>query len=232
MSINPQRHLDVFSPKAFGNRRVDVIGCGATGSRVARSLTQLGISNLHLWDFDTVEAHNIANQMYTTLDVGKLKVDALSAEIDAIVGERNFASIHPEKVDGTYSFGDIVFLLVDSMAVRKEIWEGALKMKLHTQFLIETRMGKDSGRVYAFNPNKRSYCLDWEKTLYDDSEAERSLCGGTISVGPTAEMLAGLAVWQLVRWFGIESGQNDSLEHEIIFGLKPTQFITRKFSEV
>ena len=232
MSVDPQKHLEIFSPHAFGKRRVDVVGCGAVGSRVATELARLGIENIHLWDFDSVELKNVPNQAFLPEDVGKAKVDALAAKIEEISGEKNFATVHHMKVDGNFEAGDVVFLLVDTMADRKEIWNGALKMKLRTSLLIETRMGADSGRVYSFNPNKRSYGVAWEETLCDDSETERSACGATVSVGPTAKALAGLAVWQLVRWFAVSQGGKDTLDHEVIFSMRPIQLLTRQFPEI
>jgi molybdopterin/thiamine biosynthesis adenylyltransferase len=227
MSVDPLRHLSVFPPHAFGARRVDVIGCGATGSRIALSLAKLGVENLHIWDFDTVEGHNLANQVFGLGDVGSLKVEALDRLIQRDSGVR--VKPHAEKVDGSQDLGEIVFLLTDTMASRKEIWERGLKLKLRSKLLIETRMGADNGRVYAFNPCKRSHILEWEKTLYSDGEAEVSACGASISVGPTAEIISGLAVWQMVRWFTVEQGGQDDLDNEIIFSLRSLITMNRQF---
>ena len=100
--------------------------------------------------------------------------------------------------------------------------------------MIETRMGADQGRVYTVNPTRPAQVKGWEETLYDDDFAEVSACGSTISVGPTAEYLSGLAVWQLIRWLAIESGQKegkeDSLDHEILFWMRPPSMMSRQFS--
>lgn len=228
MAVDPLRHLSIFSPYAFGARRVDVIGCGATGSRIALSLAKLGVENIHVWDFDQVEEHNVANQAFGLEHVGSLKVEALAALIKAATGTE--INAHAERVDGSQALGDVVFLLTDTMSSRKEIWDKSLKFKLKTQILIETRMGADSGRVYALNPNKPGHIKEWEVTLYSDDEAEVSACGASVSVGPTAEVIAGLAVWQMIGWFAIEQGADDSLDNEIIFSLRPMTTISRRFS--
>jgi len=227
VSVDPLRHLSVFPPHAFGARRVDVIGCGATGSRIVLSLAKLGVENIHVWDFDKVEEHNIANQAFGLGDVGALKVDALADLVYRDVGVR--VQPHAERVDGSQTFGDVVFLLTDTMASRKEIWERGIKYKLPVKLLVETRMGADNGRVYAFNPCMRSHILEWEKTLYSDDEAEVSACGASVSVGPTAEIIAGLAVWQMIRWFSVEQGAKDDLDNEIIFALRSLVTINRQF---
>jgi len=227
MSVDPLRHLSVFKPHAFGTRRVDVIGCGATGSRIVLSLAKLGVENIHVWDFDTVEEHNLANQVFGLPDIGRPKVAALADIVKRDAGVT--LNVHPEKVCGSESFGEVVFLLTDTMASRKEIWDKGLKLKLRTRLLVETRMGADSGRIYAVNPNLLGHIRAWEEAWYPDTEAEVSACGASVSVGPTAEIIAGLAVWQMIRWVAVESGEEDDLENEIIFGLRSTAFISRQF---
>lgn len=225
--VDPTRHLSVFSPHAFGKKRVDIVGAGATGSRIVLSLAKLGVENIHVWDFDKVEEHNIANQIYGLTHIGKLKVKALADTIRKLTG--TVITTHNERVDGSKQFGEIVFLLTDTMKSRKEIWDKGLKFKLHTKTLIETRMGADSGRVYTLNPSKPTHIKEWEATLCSDNETEVSACGASVSVGPTAETIAGLAVWQMIRWFAIEQGGEDVLDNEIIFSLRPMNIICRQF---
>jgi len=226
--IDPLRHLEVFSPHAFGGKRVDVIGAGATGSKVVLELAKLGVENIHVWDFDNVEEHNVANQAFGNGDIGKLKVHALAEIVKAATGTD--ISAHVERVDGSQQLGEVVFLLTDTMASRREIYEKGLKLKLRTKLLVETRMGADGGRIYAFNPNRPSECRSWEKTLYTDDQTVVSACGASISVGPTASIIAGLAVWQMIRWFSIEfASADDTLENEVIVSLRPMLVVTQKF---
>lgn len=229
-TLNTTRHIDILNPDMISDLRIDVIGCGATGSKIALSLAKLGITNIHCWDFDTVESHNIPNQVYTLQDVGKLKVEALQRIIKEATGTTTITA-HNEKVDGTQELGDIVFLLTDTMSSRKEIWEAGLKYKMRTSLLIETRMGKDAGMIYTLNPNSIGHIKEWENTLYEDQEAEVSSCGSTISVGPTADIVSGYAVWQFMRWFQIEKKEaDDTLENEIIFSLRSTYTMSRQFN--
>lgn len=225
--IDTTRHIDVFSPASFGKRRIDVIGAGATGSRIVLGLAKLGLDNIHVWDFDSVESHNIANQAYALADIGKTKLDALKELVKAATGLD--IDTHAERVDGTQELGEIVFLLTDTMSSRKEIWNKGLRYKSRTKLVIETRMGKDQGRVYVVNPMKPSQVKAYEGTLYDDEVAEVSACGTNITVGATAEFLSGLAQTQLIRWNEVQQGKEDALDHEIIFGLNPPIFMTRRF---
>jgi molybdopterin/thiamine biosynthesis adenylyltransferase len=218
-AIDTSRHIDVFSPGALGNVRVDIIGVGATGSRVVLSLAKLGLENIHVWDFDIVESHNIANQAYRLGDIGRLKVDALQEIVLDATGTR--VTSHNEKVDGSQKLGEIIFLLVDSMAARKEIWNKSIRNKIRVKLMIETRMGTDSGRIYTIVPADPDQIAKYEENLYEDVEAEVSACGTSMSVGPTAELISGLAVWQMIRWAAIKQGKQDKLNPEILFGLRP-----------
>ena len=65
--IKPQ---DYFSPTKVGSR-CHIIGCGSVGSTIAENLVRLGVTNITLYDFDTVAEHNIANQMFFSSDIGK-----------------------------------------------------------------------------------------------------------------------------------------------------------------
>lgn len=228
MTINPLRHLSVFSPNDFGSERIDVIGAGATGSKLVLQLAKLGIRNLHVWDFDKIESHNIANQMYSMSQIGKPKVEALKDLVKESAGIELQA--HNEKVDGSQALGGVVFLLTDTMSSRKEIWEKGIKLKLGIKLMIETRMGVDNGRVYTINPRSMVHIRGWESTLCEDKKAVASACGASVTVGPTADVLAGMAVWQFIRWYRESQGQEVAgIENEVVFALRPMQMFSRNF---
>lgn len=226
--IDAIRHLEIFNPDRF-SKRVDIIGCGATGSRIALTLAKLGVLNIHAWDFDVVAEHNIANQEFNQEDIGKFKTEALRDLIIKATGET--ITIHTEAVEGGEQLGEVVFLLTDTMSSRKIIYEESLKLKPHVQVVIETRMSTDNGRIYCFNPCSPTETQSWEKTLCSDEEVkEVSACGSPISIGPTADVISGIAVWQFLRWFQLNSeGGEDEPDNEIIFFLRPLTVLSSKF---
>jgi hypothetical protein len=226
--IDTSRHLSVFSAYAFGDRRIDVIGCGATGSRIALSLAKLGIKNIHVWDFDIVAKENIPNQAFGQNHIGLKKVIALADLIFLSTGLQ--VTTHDERVDGTQVLGDVVFLLTDKIESRREIWEKGIKNKLRTKLMIETRMGIDVGRIYTVKPIISSLGKAWESSLRAPAQTSPTACRASVSVGPTAEIVSGLAVWQFMRWFSIENGTEDELENEIIFSVRPeSNYLANKF---
>lgn len=229
--VNPLRHMKVFSPDTFGMRRVDVIGVGASGSWLVLQLAKLGISNIHVWDFDTVAEHNLANQAFGPDDVGKPKVESLARLVKAQTGA--VITTHNEPYHGQQQLGEVVFLLTDTMKSRKEIWQRAIKYKPMIKLMIETRMDADNGRVYAINPINPDHIKGWEATLYDDPVADPSVCGARITIGSTAMALACYATWAFMRWFAIDQGtapEGDKLEQELLFGLRPPFASFNKFA--
>lgn len=225
--INPIRHMSVFDPDKFGDQPVHVIGVGATGSRIALGLAKLGVRNLHLWDFDKVEEHNVANQVYGLKDIGEFKVNALQKIIADQTGSEPIA--HNAKVDGKEGLEGYVFLLTDSMESRKEIWEGGIRANPDILAMVETRMGRDSGRVYWVEPFDEGQCEKWEKTLCEDEEAETSLCGTAVTVGATAEVISGMAQWAFVRAFQQENEDLENKENEVVVAINPATSFARNF---
>ena len=230
--IDTIRHMLLFSPERFAQmiRRIDVIGAGATGSRIVRQLGKLGVTGVcevHVWDDDVVKGHNVGNQDFGNHQKGMFKVEALAQTVLLETGTR--IVIHNERVNGTQNLGQIVFVLTDTMQSREEIWEKGLKLKLRTNLVIETRMGKDCGRIYTINPGAMKHIAEYEKTL-NHNVAETSACGSPISVGPTAEILSGYALWQMMKWFMVQEGKEEIyVDNEVIFSLCPLNIMSRTF---
>lgn len=227
--VNPMRHQSVFDPDKWGDRVVDVIGCGATGSRVIELLSKLGVRKIRAWDFDVFESHNIGNQAAGLPDIGQPKVKAVAARVLRDSGIQIEA--REEKVTGAQKLGHTVFLLTDSMESRREIFSKGIKMKIGTKLLIETRMGVFDGRVYTIKPNDLKHIKAYEATLNSEAKPEVSACGTPISLGTTSTLVAAAAVQQFIRAFQIENGREDDLEHELMLGFGPFDVSSARFDK-
>ena len=198
--ISLVRHLEIFDPKDAPS--VTIIGAGATGSRVFASLVELGCTHITVCDFDFVEAHNLANQIYTRADIGSTKVLACADWYERKVGrpapiEMRFCS---QRIpDDQIEMSQVVFLLTDTMSSRREIFDACLKDNYKVTHVIETRMASSYGNVLIFDPCHGGQSTRWLNTLIDDNDAEVSACGSAISVGPTAAIIANLAVWRFIQ---------------------------------
>lgn len=197
--ITIRRHQSIFDPSKY-NHNIHIIGCGATGSRVFVALVELGCMNIHCYDFDVIEDHNLANQAFMADQVGTSKVDACKELYKRKTGRDAPASLvfHNQKVpfEKMPSLDGYVFLLTDSMASRKEIYKSCIEHNLLIDGVIETRMASTHGNVLTFAPKDEEKAKAWFETLSDDETTELSPCGQPISVGTTASIIANLAVWQ------------------------------------
>ena len=203
------RHDSIFNATKHALPAI-IIGAGATGSRVFASLVELGCTNITVVDFDIVESHNLANQIYRDADVGWLKVEACRNWYQHKTGRPTPASMYfiDQKVDAentlaNYKWAEqqsVVFLLVDSMAARREIFDQCIRTNPYLQLMIETRMASSYGDVYALEPQVNIDAKAWLASLTDDEVAEASPCGGSISVGPTANIISNLAVWRYINY--------------------------------
>jgi len=226
--INPQRHLSKFDPDDAKDYRIDIIGVGATGSRIALNLARLGLTNFHVWDDDVIETHNVANQDFNNTDIGKKKVHALQDNLKNNFGVDIVA--HDAKVTGDEELGDVVFILTDTMDSRKVIFEEGLKFNPRIKLVIETRMEAESGRIYMFNPCNPTHIREWESTLYSSEEAVTSLCGTRTSVVATAELICGYSIWNFIYWCNHQVGKvYQELSNEIIFSTRPYILLERQF---
>jgi tRNA A37 threonylcarbamoyladenosine dehydratase len=238
------RQASQLNPDCIKQKKATIIGVGATGSFVAYMLAKSGWGDcnsdhgiLSVWDGDVVEDHNLCNQIYEPQHVGMKKVDALNAVIKRGCGFD--IDTHAEMVvdQSDIRSSKYVFLLTDTMKSRAEIFDKCLRHSFNTDLVIETRMGIDEGRVYAFNPNDQDQVEAWDKTLYSDDVAVESACGSKTSVGATAMFIASMAVWKLIHHFDMRYGDNNTQKrgrgediiNEVIFSLGYDSMYTRQF---
>lgn len=197
------RHIEIFSPDKV-NYPIHIIGVGATGSFVAMMLARMGCPVLNIYDFDDVEIHNVPNQYYDNDDLGKLKVDALADKLklinpNIVVNKYSVpvAPVEDEEHKGIDKMSGYVFLLVDSMKVRRELWE-AIKKNKEIVHVWESRLGSDQARVYSLDMEEKDFSK-YEQDFYDDDVAEVSACGTSITVLPVVLQTASLMVVQFIE---------------------------------
>lgn len=193
---NHWRQLDVFNPIDF-KTIVHIIGVGATGSWIAYILAKMGVRTLTIWDHDFVEGHNCPNQVYGKQEIGMSKVEAMKMIIKRDCGIDVICK--PEKVDGSQPLEGIVYVCTDDMTSRKVIWDKALKLNLNVGLVVETRLAAEMCLLYTVRPTSFQDIKSYEETLYDDSEAEESVCTYK-AIGTMVAMLAGAASHKVVKY--------------------------------
>lgn len=71
--------------KRLLKKRILILGCGGIGTHIAWNMVTIGVGELVLVDFDTIELSNLNRQlMYDTNDVGKLKTEVLCGKLKQV----------------------------------------------------------------------------------------------------------------------------------------------------
>lgn len=184
--MNLNKHLEFFNPINIEDD-IHIIGLGAIGSNVALMLTRLGLSNIHIYDFDTVEAINVANQNYSEEQVGLSKVEATAQNIRSINPEVDL-TVHPKGWEGQKLTG-YIFLCLDNIDTRRKIVE-AQKGNRYIKAIFDFRMGLADAQHYAANYQDEKAVTRLLETMdFTHEEAKKALpvsaCGTSLSVLPT-----------------------------------------------
>lgn len=214
--MNIAKSYDFFQPETFGDR-IHIIGCGAIGSTVAENLVRFGITKITLYDFDTVESHNIANQLYTEQDIGKGKVDALAEHLIAINPELEDSSLLKLRPEGytDQKLHGYVILAVDNIELRKKIVQdnrcnGMIKA------MFDFRMRLTDAQHYAADWSKVDDIDNFFESMNFTSEEARestpvSACNLTLSVCTTVRLICALGVSNLINF-----AKGDEMKHIIL----------------
>ena len=229
---NLTRHSEIFTPDMLDSTPVHIIGCGATGSNIAFQLAKLGVPEIHLYDMDIVEEHNIANQMFHGEQIGMKKVLALKSILEQYkASEHTKIFCYPNKVDKGYiernPLSGIIFCATDTMSSRKEIFEAAAYANTGVKRWIEMRLSLSYVRIYSIKPTNLTECTKYVETLCDDDEVtEVSACGTSQTAMPTASILAGACVWEMLN------ALKDNVNHnEVLIDIPSWMTIKRLFNK-
>lgn len=197
------KSYEFFQPDMLKSR-VHIIGCGAIGSTVAENLVRFGITNITLYDFDKVEAHNIANQMFRQTDIGKLKVEALAGYLCEINPDcQNGLKLVTEGWTGQRLAG-YVFLAVDSIDLRREIVT-LCQDNQYVKGMFDFRMRLTDAQHFAAAWDNKRMVEDFLKSMaFSHEEATKetpvSACNITLSVAPTIRMIVASGVANFINF--------------------------------
>lgn len=211
MDLNKSR--DFFNPDKV-KKTCHVIGCGSIGSNVAELLVRQGVEDITLWDMDTVESHNLVNQLFNEKHIGMLKTEALAK----ILYEINPVLKHTLNIENEYTnqmLGGFVFMCVDSVNVRKTIIENNYHNR-SIEALFDFRTAFLHGQTYATVWNDTTYKQSLINSLdFTDEEAIKntpvSACGFELSVAPVVRMTAQAGICNFTNYIN-----NNKLKHLIL----------------
>lgn len=196
------KSFEYFDPSNV-NGKIHIIGCGSVGSTLAEMLARLGIRDFVLYDFDTVEAHNLANQMFRHTDIGKMKVEATKELIISINPEAApCITMHPEGYTNQRLNG-YVFLCVDNIDLRREICEkNRMNRAIKAVFDFRTRL-EDAQHFAADWSNIRQIDAMIATMQFSHEEAHdatpKTACGTELGVVPTVRMVCTVGVSNFIN---------------------------------
>jgi len=207
MRAQQWRGLDFYDQNRTD--RVLIIGAGHIGSYIAYYLAKLGVKDIRVVDFDYVEPHNLPHQFLAESlvenvaeDAKILKVDILKSTIDFMVRNNNVRYIaskiedaYDEIANGKDPFPTVIFSCVDSMAVRKWIYEKFVIAPL----IIDVRTGGQYVNIYSIRTALKDECQFYQDSLYTDEEAAPLPCTGTaiidVAAAASAEAVNRFRLW-------------------------------------
>lgn len=198
------KSYEYFQPEKQDDR-IHIIGCGSVGSTVAYMLARTGVTNFTLWDFDIVEPHNLANQMFRQKDIHKPKVEALLdiiCEINPDIAD--CAKFKPEGWKGQQLSG-YVFLCVDNIDLRREIVEKHFDNP-YVKAMFDFRTRLEDAQHYAADWSDYKMKKDFLNSMnfsHDEAKKETpvSACNVTLSVCPTVLVICARGVANFMNFW-------------------------------
>lgn len=151
-------------------------GAGGIGSWLCYFLTKIGF-RINLYDFDTVEDHNLGGQLFFQEDVGKSKVRAVAKVVQAFCGTP--LSTFEERIDTNTMTHYYVFSAFDNMKARNDLFQVWKKCWGNcppgvTPIFIDGRLEIEQLQVFCVTP----YNADrYEREhLFSDSVVDDAPC--------------------------------------------------------
>ncbi len=184
--------------KALLNARVLYVGAGGLGCPALTWLTAAGIGTLGIMDDDVVDLSNLARQtLYTTQDVGRLKVD-VACEHLALMNPDVLLNRYPrrftEQDAGLLSSYDLIADGSDNFKTRMLINQLAVAAQ---KPLFSAAVRGWRGQVLAVTQN--TACLACLYPGVEDAEDLQN-CAEAGVVGAAAGVIAGLQVSMIMQY--------------------------------
>lgn len=187
------RQADIVPRHRILDCKATVIGVGAIGRQVALQLTAIGVPQLQIIDFDSVEISNLSTQGYLQKNIGQSKVDATAEFCREMNPDMNVEVIF-ERFKRSIPIGNCVFVCVDSIGTRRHIWD-AVKEK--TSFWCDGRMSAEVLRVVtACDAESREY---YPQTLFTAEQAHAGPCTAKTTIY-CANIAAGFMLAQFTKY--------------------------------
>lgn len=158
-------------------------GCGGIGSWLAFFLTRSGIST-NVYDFDTVEEHNLGGQLFFNNSIGLSKVDALYDVLTEFNGVNFNIGTYKSKIDQynyiytSYHYKlNFIISAFDNMKARTDLFNKFVAQNSKFHWFIDGRLLMEQMRIYCIHKDDTAAINDYmENHLFLDSDVEEAPC--------------------------------------------------------
>lgn len=194
--------------------RVVVLGAGGLGSSVVQNLAGLGVSQLTILDFDTIELPNFARQfVYTEADIGRPKADRMAAWLrryDPCIDVRavNARVTGPDDVRALLPGADLLISAIDDPP-EVDLWVNEACVGEGVPF-IRGGLAYTQGLYWSVDPGQSAcrQCLEAHRAaLVQDIDLplltwERVLRTERVNrgIGPVAQLLGAVVAMEALRY--------------------------------
>ena len=193
------KQVDVEGQLKLKQSRVLIVGLGGLGSPVALYLAAAGVGELHLADFDTVDATNLHRQiLHDTDSVGSTKADSAMRRLAALnplvklVPLRT--ALDAESLAPAVAAVDLVLDCTDNFAIREAVNAACVAAK---KPLVSGAAIRLEGQLSVFDPRVESspcyHCL-----YGHGSEAELT-CSEAGVAGPLVGLVGSLQALEALK---------------------------------
>lgn len=170
----------------FPKEEIQIIvgGAGGIGSWLILMLARAGYKPI-VYDFDTIEEHNIGGQLFPSEHIGLTKVESVKRTVKSFANQD--ITIMNLKYDKDGMHHHYMFSGFDNMEARKDMfhnwkeyvkqWQddvkGGSEEATNVPVFIDGRLLMEQLTIFCVTPDKIE---EYEKNLFDDSEVAAETC--------------------------------------------------------
>lgn len=203
------RFSDAPWMKNINSKESTIGGVGGIGSWLVLLLSRMN-ANIEVYDFDSIESHNIGGQWYCKKNIGLPKVEALQENI------REFSDLdivaNNEKITKDTLVGEYVFSAFDNMNARKDLfqaWKEQNKDNPNAIF-IDGRLAAEQWEIYCIRNNPKDIeFYESPDILFEDSEVADAPCTMKQTSHFAAQIASFMASYFTNHLTNVESGENE-----------------------
>lgn len=156
-----------------------------------------------IYDFDSIEEHNLGGQLFKNNQIGKLKVEAVINNVNEYCDDA-FIHMYDRRYEENSIYGNIMIAGFDNMLARKIMYNNWKTLE-NRELFIDPRLSAETYQVYFVQKGQEER---YEATLFSDEDVSDEIC--TLkATSHFAAMVAGKIVQGLNAYLANKVLQDD-----------------------